>query len=214
MELHPGKHGDGREPLEPPGQGEDLYQLLRYSHIFASTVTEILETRLIKEASPHPITNSQFNMLKVMALNGQHQVGELAEFLGVSPPSATRNIDKLERLGLVIREGHKGDRRVTLLSASPKGRELVRRYEAIKQDRVAPVAEIFEPEELREFSRMLRRFSVTLLSQEETKRGVCVRCNAYIETNCPVGHVRGGCPYEELQERSAPLGTHEARKSR
>ncbi len=53
-----------------------------------------------------------------MTLNGRHQAGELAEFLGVSAPAATKNIDKLERFGLVVRSPSKGDRRATQLSAS------------------------------------------------------------------------------------------------
>lgn len=176
--------------------GGDLFQLLRYSHIFSAAVREVLESNLIREASPLSLTISQFHMLKVMALNGTHQVGELASFLGVSPPAATRNIDKLERLDLVVRTGSKGDRRVTLLSVSPKGREVVERYEEIKAERLSPVLEKFAPEEIEQFSGLLKRFSVSLLEHEKTRRGVCLRCDAYIESNCPVGHVRGGCPYQ------------------
>lgn len=185
-----------RDPWKGEGDGTDLFRLLRYSHIFAAAVREVLESKLIKEASPFPLTLSQFHILKVMALNGRHQVGELAGFLGVSPPAATRNIDKLERLGLVVRSPSAGDRRVTLLSVSPQGREVVDRYEEIKAERVSPVLEGFRPEEIEQFSGLLQRFSVSLLRQEKTRRGVCLRCDAYIESNCPVGHVRGGCPYE------------------
>jgi hypothetical protein len=69
-------------------------RLLRYSHIFASTVREILESKLLREASPLPLSLSQLHLLKLMTLNGRHQVGELAGFLGVSPPAATKSVDK------------------------------------------------------------------------------------------------------------------------
>jgi DNA-binding MarR family transcriptional regulator len=181
----------------------DSFRLVRYSHIFASAVHEILESKMIREACEVPLTVSQFHILKVMALNGQHQVGELADFLGVSPPAATKNIDKLEGLGLVTRSPSPGDRRATILTVSPEGREIVKRYEAIKASRLEPVLKSFASEEIQQFSSYLQRFSVSLLKNEESLRGYCLRCNAYVESNCPVGHVRGSCPYESNREEKA-----------
>lgn len=180
-----------------------LQRFLRLSHIFSSVVREILESKLLGEATPLPLTISQFHVLKLMTMNGQHQVGELAEFLGVSAPAATKNIDKLERFGLVIRTPSKGDRRATILSASLKGRRLVERYEELKATRLAPILADFEPEEVEQISNLLERFSVSLLKRERTHRGFCLRCAAYIETGCPVGHVRGVCPYDRVREADA-----------
>jgi DNA-binding MarR family transcriptional regulator len=175
--------------------GEDFYRLVRYSHIFASAVREILELKLIKEVSPLPLSLSQFHLLKIMSVNGRHQVGELAEFLGVSPPAATKNIDKLERLKLVVRTPSKGDRRATLLSASTKGRNLVKKYEELKAARLTPVLDDFKPKEIEQLSELLEKFSVSLLKIEEPVEGFCLRCAAYIVDDCMVGLVCGGCPY-------------------
>jgi len=133
-----------------------------------------------------------------MTLNGRHQAGELAEFLGVSAPAVTKNVDKLERFGLVVRTPSEGDRRATLLSPSQKGRRLVEHYEELKAARLTPALEQFSNEELEQFGAMLERVAVALLKEEATPRGFCMRCAAYIETGCPVGHVRGGCPYDRL----------------
>jgi DNA-binding MarR family transcriptional regulator len=148
-----------------------------------------------------PLTLSQFHLLKLMFLNGRHQVGEVADFLGVSPPAATKNVDKLEAHGLVVRAPSKGDRRATLLSVSPKGRRLVRRYEELKAARLSPVLAKFQPEELRQLSRLLERFSLSLLEKEIPRQGdgVCLRCDAYIQSGCPVGRLRGGCPYQSAR---------------
>lgn len=187
----------GASPSAKDSNGGDLLRLLRYSHIFASAVREVLETSLLKEASSLPLSLSQFHVLKLMSFNGQHQMGEVADFLGVSPPAATRNIDKLEALGLMTRTPSKGDRRATLLSVSAKGRRLVRRYEELKAERLTPVLENFTSEELKQLSSLLRRFSVSLYELDGPAEGSCLRCAAYIESNCPVGHVRGGCPYQQ-----------------
>jgi DNA-binding MarR family transcriptional regulator len=178
------------------GTHAEFSRLIRFSHIFASAVREILESNLIKEVCSAPVTVSQFHILKVMALNGSHQVGELADFLGVSPPAATKNIDKLERLGFLRRSSSPGDRRVTLLSVSPAGRRLVREYEQIKAARLAPVLDTFADEEIELLASLLEKFSVNLLEHEKSRRESCLRCDAYIVNDCPVGHVRGGCPYQ------------------
>jgi DNA-binding MarR family transcriptional regulator len=173
-----------------------LFAVLRRSHIFSSVVREILETRLLEEATPLPLTISQFHILKLMTVTGRHQIGEMSTFLGVSAPAVTKNVDKLERLGLVLRLPSEDDRRATWLAPSLKGRRLVDRYEEMKAKRLHPVLDTFPAEDLERFSEMLERVSVALLRQEETPRGFCLRCAAYIETGCPVGHVRGGCPYD------------------
>jgi DNA-binding MarR family transcriptional regulator len=180
-----------------------LYRLLRHSHIFASAVREVLEEKLLREISPERLTLSQFNLLKLIALNGQHQVGELAEFLGVSPPAASKAIDKLERLGLVVRSPSKEDRRVTLLSASTDGRRLVASFEDLTADRLAPVLSKFRPEEIDEMSSLLERFSMRLYEVEESSSGLCLRCAAYVEDHCPVAHYHDNCPYQKMRDKHA-----------
>lgn len=160
--------------------------------------------KFLEEVSPYPLTLSQFHLLKVIGLNGDHQVGEVANVLGVSPPAATKNIDKLERLGLIVRSPSKGDRRATLLSPSPKGRRLVRKYEELKAQRLAPVLDEFTPRELDRLAGLLERFSVSMLDLEQPRHGFCLRCSAYIESACPVGRMRGGCPYQKV--RGARVG--------
>lgn len=179
------------------------FDLLRYSHIFASLVREILELKFLREASPHSLTLSQFHLLKVMTLNGGHQAGQMANVLGLSPPAITKNIDKLERQGLIVRAPSKGDRRATLLSPSDKGRRLVQDYEAIKQDRLATVLQQFNPEELDQLTQLLKRFSLSLIRQEDSGDGLCLRCAAYCEEDCPVSYIRGSCPYQKAREVSA-----------
>lgn len=192
--------GPARSPASSRGAApkDRLFDLVRSSHIFASLVREILEVQLLREASPLPLTVSQFHLLKLMSVDGQHQLGQVADFLGVSPPAATKNIDKLERLGLVVRTPSKGDRRATLLSVSPKGRRLVRKYEGLKVTRLAPLLDRYRAAELTQLSELLQRFSISLLELEQPGPSFCLRCGAYLEDDCPVGRVRGGCPYQKV----------------
>jgi DNA-binding MarR family transcriptional regulator len=197
--AHGNGNGDsGQSPLEP----ERLHRLLRYSHVFAAAVREVLEVKYLSEVSTHSLTLPQFHLLKLISINGHHQVGEVAEFLGVSSPAASKNIDKLERLRLVTRTTSPGDRRAILLSASPRGRRLVRQYETLKARRLTPVLNRFRSEEIDQLARLLERFSVLLFDEEKSEDGFCLRCAAYCEDHCPVGHVLGNCPYEKIRSRS------------
>jgi DNA-binding MarR family transcriptional regulator len=161
-------------------------------------VKQVLELELLRKTTRLPLTVSQFHVLKLMTQNGRHQVGEVADFLGVSPPAATKNIDKLERYGLMVRSPSEGDRRATLLSVSPKGRRLVERFEQLKTERLAPVIESLEPAELEQLTELLRRVSISLL-EDPSADGFCLRCAAYLAEDCPVGDARGGCPYRKFR---------------
>ena len=195
-EAGPGTNLRGGQRAE---SGDATLRLLRDSHIFASAIREVLEVKLLREISPDPLTTSQFQALRLMALDGHHQLGKVADFLGVSPPAATKNIDKLERLGLVVRAPSKGDRRATLLSVSPKGRRLVRKYEQRKAACLGPVLRSFRATEITQFADLLERFSVSLLGREPSAERFCLRCAGYIEPDCPVSQVRGGCRYQQAR---------------
>ena len=185
---------------------QDLFNLLRYAHIFSAVVQEILELKLLREASPDPLSLSQFHLLKLISLNGQHQVGQVADFLGVSAPAASKNIDKLERLGLVAREHSKGDRRAILLASSRKGRRLVKKYEDLKARRLLPVLDSFSSTDLRHLTRLLERFSVALIDAEQAGDGLCFRCSAYFDDHCPVSHFHGNCPYQKVRDQKTDAG--------
>ena len=194
---------DPRTPLGSTlagnGHGEQ-FDLLRYSHIFASAVRDLLELKVLRQVTDAPLTLPQFHLLKLISLNGSHQVGEVAQFLGVSPPAATKNIDKLEGLGLVHRSPSAEDRRARILESSRKGRRLVRRYEALKEERLEPVLDGFSTQELEQFTRLLERFSLLLINQEDSGEGLCMRCSAYYDEACPVNHLRNGCPYQKVRD--------------
>jgi DNA-binding MarR family transcriptional regulator len=177
----------------------NLLGLLRQTHIFASTVREVLEVKLLREVSEAPLSLPQLQLIKLMVRDGQHQATEVAHFLGVSPPAATKNVDKLVGLGLVLRERSTGDRRATLLSASPAGRRLVEEYERRKELLVRPVLERFQPEELAQLTRLLERFAISLLERETPEAGFCARCCGYVESGCPVDWLLGDCAFRKLR---------------
>lgn len=58
-------------------------------------------------------------------------MGDLAALLNVDPPNLTALIADLEQLGLVRRNEHASDRRVKLVTTTPKGTKMARQAQAI-----------------------------------------------------------------------------------
>ncbi len=129
--------GDGRKKLDgrlgdadPPSA--EFYRFLRSGHVLRSILREFLEEGFLNRVCRHRLTRSQFCFLKLITANTDLQVGELARCLGVSPAASSKNLDRLERLGLVYREASDQDRRAILLKATVEGEELVHEYERLK----------------------------------------------------------------------------------
>ena len=194
MNTHRRRHSSA----EKVDRGRPLSRLLRDSHIFASAIRDILEVKFWREVCPHPMAVSQVHLLRLIAHDGTHQIGELASILGLTPPAATKGIDKLERLGLIVRGPCEGDRRATLLSASAKGRRLVEKYEKLTAERLAPVLGEFSGEDLKQLAGLLERFSLSLIRHENSSAELCLRCAAYCQERCPVGELLGRCPCERM----------------
>jgi DNA-binding MarR family transcriptional regulator len=78
------------------------------------------------------ITGSQWGVLRVLhraeaeGLPGL-RLTDLSERLIIRPPSVTGVVDRLQRLGLVVREGMKDDMRARQVSLTPKARRLIER---------------------------------------------------------------------------------------
>jgi DNA-binding MarR family transcriptional regulator len=190
-------------------EGQKCLRLSRSCHIFASAIRDFLHEDVLREVFPVTLTRTQFYVLKLMAHNGHHRASDVADLLGVSAPAATKNIDKLERLQLVVRAPFSGDRRATLLSISQEGRRVVQAYETAQAERVDSLLAEFRPEEIEQFCSLLERASTCLLRREPPNQECCLRCAGDFDGNCPVRQLRGRCPYEGVQRdgRDAPSTT-------
>lgn len=189
----------------PEATHYDLWGLIRFSHIFGSAVRELLEVKVLEDVGADHLSLPQLHLLQLITLNGQHQIGQIADFLGVSPPAATKNVDKLERLGLVTRTPSERDRRATLLTSSAEGRNLVERFESLKLERLEPVLDAFSAAELIQLESLLERFSTALIrSGGDGIEGLCLRCSAYFDASCPIRHFHDGCPYQKLVTSESP----------
>jgi DNA-binding MarR family transcriptional regulator len=109
---------DGAAP--PAGGAEDFVDAL---NAFARAVRRARGAST--GAGDRALTLSQFNLLEPLAERGEASVRGLADAAGVSPPTATRTLDPLERAGLVHRRRSAPDRRVVTVSLTANGREVL-----------------------------------------------------------------------------------------
>lgn len=83
----------------------------------------ILES--IKKAGfKHDLTFSQMEVLRFIGSSGKETMKNIADYLKITPPSATEIVSELERKGLVKRVGDKNDRRVVFIFPTEMSKKL------------------------------------------------------------------------------------------
>lgn len=75
------------------------------------------------------LTMSQFKLLLLVASSDGSRVGDLAHWLGVTPPTVTTILDRLVAHGLVRREDDPIDRRLVIARLTPQGKSLLQRLD-------------------------------------------------------------------------------------
>lgn len=89
-------------------------------HLHSAAVHLVRRVRQEDEATK--LTGARLSALSVVVLAGPLTVGQLAASEQVRSPTASKLAAELEALGLVKRSPSSGDRRVTEVQATPKGR--------------------------------------------------------------------------------------------
>lgn len=195
-----------RGTLNPPSEagvpGDHFYRFLRSGHVLRSLLREFLEEGFLRRVCRHRLTRSQFCFLKLITANTNLQVGELAKALGVSPAASSKNLDRLERLGLVYRETSDEDRRVVLLRASAEGADLVHEYERLKAAQLAPVIDSLGRERTEQLCELLEEVCSGMLTRAEVPRETCLRCAGYYRADCSYEKLQGSCALRPRHHRA------------
>jgi DNA-binding MarR family transcriptional regulator len=104
--------------------------------------------RLRTEDDVLGLTAPLASALSVVVFGGPITLGALARAEQVRPPTITRVVHQLERLGLVTREADSGDRRVQRVQATPKGRRVLEAGRARRAPSLAGAIAAMAPAEL------------------------------------------------------------------
>ncbi|MDR1213908.1 MAG: MarR family winged helix-turn-helix transcriptional regulator [Propionibacteriaceae bacterium] len=99
--------------------------LAALSACLADLETSTLRSQMVAMAS-RPMTAQQLRVIGLLALEGSQRTNAVAKLLGVSAATTTGLLDRLENIGLVIRQSVAGDARGRLVTLTEAGRRVVR----------------------------------------------------------------------------------------
>jgi DNA-binding MarR family transcriptional regulator len=80
---------------------------------------------LTKDARPNEITPQQYSILEYVIFSKAVTTSQVADCLNISLPNASRELKKLSRLELIVKETDEKDRRKTTISLSEQGQNLM-----------------------------------------------------------------------------------------
>lgn len=100
-----------------------------------------------------------FPLLVRVARRGPLAIGALAELCGRDYSTVSRQISKLESLGLVAREADAADARVTNAAITKKGEVMTRALDRARDNRMTSLLAEWDSDEIAELARLLRKLA-------------------------------------------------------
>lgn len=120
-----------------------------------SAAIHLLRT-LRKEDDASGLSAPRLSALSVVVFGGPLTLGQLARAEQVRPPTMTRIVTGLEKVGLVKRIGDPRDHRVTKIQATPKGQRVLAAGRARRVRVLTEAVNALESGELAELARAIQ----------------------------------------------------------
>ena len=122
------------------------------------------DARLIAEAGI-PLDRALFPLLVRIERKGPIGVVELADLAGRDHSTVSRQVAKLESLGLVERRPGKADKRVREAVVSPKGRAMTDALDDARQRLQGPILAKWTAQDRKDLVRLMRKLADEALAQ-------------------------------------------------
>ena len=133
--------------LEYPFQESIGYWICMTAHCY--------ERAINTELTPQGITYRQCQVLAWLALEGELSQVELAERMRIEPPTLVRVLDRMERDGLLIRQGCPDDRRRKRIKVLPKAETVWKKIVACAERVKARATRRMTPEQINTLQELL-----------------------------------------------------------
>src|SRR5580658_8030214 len=121
------------------------------------------DTALIQEAGIF-LDRALFPLLMGIERRGPIGVVELAQLAGRDYTTVSRQVAKLESLGLIARHASKADKRVRAAVITAKGRTMAAALDEARERLAGEVLAKWNKKDLQELVRLMRRFADDLLA--------------------------------------------------
>jgi DNA-binding MarR family transcriptional regulator len=96
-----------------------LSDLMTVFIIFRKNILETIK----KEGYGHDLTFSQAEVLNFIGPSGKETMRNIADYLRITPPSATEIVTEMEKKGLVKRMSDKKDRRIVFITLTDSAKK-------------------------------------------------------------------------------------------
>jgi DNA-binding MarR family transcriptional regulator len=121
------------------------------------------DTALIQEAGIS-LDRALFPLLMGIQRHGPVGIVELAELAGRDYTTVSRQVAKLESLGLITRQSSKTDKRIRAAVISAKGRAMAAALDQARERLATEVLANWTKKDLQDLVRLMRRFADDLLA--------------------------------------------------
>ena len=134
MPKLPDQHLASPAATRSPASGADSEAFERALMRFLRA-TRVARARVAREPAFAGITFAQYQLLDAVDRVGHSGNARVAELAGVSGPTATQALSRLEQRGLVRRERAAADGRALTIALSARGRELLEEKRSLLSER-------------------------------------------------------------------------------
>jgi DNA-binding MarR family transcriptional regulator len=151
---------------------EAIVQIQGYLQIMSQSMNQVRAHEHLLQAAGVRIDKAGIALLFKLQRHGDSplRVTDLADLLGVDPPTVTRKVQQLERLGFVIREADAEDGRATRIQLTQEGRDTLESVLVAHREFLARVFATWADKDLKTFASLLERFSETIRIEMEKNR--------------------------------------------
>lgn len=130
---------------------------------------QFMKYQSMKRMEEMHIKPSQAGVLFSLKCWGEQSQKQLAERVGITPPSMTVALRKMEEKGYIIRKQDEKDQRVIKIQLAPKGEECIEGIERIVREMEEIVYQGISREEILLMNRLLAEMKSNLLNSKDFK---------------------------------------------
>ncbi len=121
--------------------------------------------KIFSEMARVKTTPARARLLMTLQCHGSCKMTDIGGYLDVTPRSVTKLVDGLEQEGLVVREPHPHDRRITMIRLTPQGMQVCKESALANHAAVTALYEHLTPADRQHLARILNKLIEALNSQ-------------------------------------------------
>lgn len=134
-----------------------------FNKLLVDTFNEInkIEELNLKKVGNGNLTIAEFHIIECIAdgQDGRRTIGDIAEALGVSVPTVTVAVKKLEGKGYLARFKNQSDGRSTFIALTDEGKRMNRLHSFFHEQMIFSISKEFDEEELELLYRCVKKLN-------------------------------------------------------